>query len=83
MSVGMVEVVVSGHDLVAGEGVGADVGDVALEPGRVAGAFDQVPVHDRVGVDDLDEPVPLERALPVATASARSIMALIAWMSWR
>jgi hypothetical protein len=30
MSVGMVEVVVSGHDLVAGEGVGADVGDVAL-----------------------------------------------------
>ena len=30
MSVGMVEVVVSGHDLVAGKGVGADVGDVAL-----------------------------------------------------
>jgi hypothetical protein len=25
------------------------------------GAFDQVPVDDRVGIDDLDEPVPLQR----------------------
>jgi hypothetical protein len=66
MSVGMVEVVVSGHDLVAGEGVGADVGDVAPEPGRVAGAFDQVPVHDRVGVDDLDESGHLDDGNPRA-----------------
>jgi hypothetical protein len=46
---------------------------ITLEPGRVAGAFDQVPVHDRVGVDDLANPVTSTTGIPELTTLAATI----------
>jgi len=57
--------VVGGHDLLSCHGVGVDVGDVALQPGEVLGAFDEVPVDGGVSVGDLDKPVLLQRAFAV------------------
>ena len=77
----LVELVVRRHHVRTIHGVGVDVGDVALQPGKVAGPLNQVPVHALDGVGDLDEPVLLQRRVPAATASARSIILLIARLS--
>jgi hypothetical protein len=41
-----------------------DVGDVALEPSQATSLGLQLPVDRLLGVDELDEPVPLDRLLP-------------------
>ena len=79
-SLDLVELVVGSHDVRTVHGVGVDVGEVA-RPGQVAGPFDQIQSTPLTALVILTNRSFFNGRVPATTASARSIILLIARLS--